>query len=371
MNSRQRTIAAINRRPPDRVPIDLNPTLAAYEAIKNHLRLNIPEDLAPNTAMEVIPHPQVLQTLGVDMISVKFPSLSPQGGRLPEERTDEWGLRYRLVRQTLGAYYEVVHHPLANATLADVKEYPWPTADLTPKVDALRRAACDLHEQTDLALVGRFGAPILEIAAHLLGMEEWYVRLATDQDFVRALLDKIAEAATGQDLAGIEAAGEYLQILKVSGEDLGMQTGPLYSMQLFHEVLLPPLRRRWQEAREALLKVSPSAKIMLHSCGGVRTFIPDLIAAGIDILDPVQPLAQGMDPEGLRRDFPDLVFHGGLDVQRLLPYGSEEEVARQTLQCLQGFQANRGGFILAPSHNVQADVPPRNILAMIRACKGT
>jgi uroporphyrinogen decarboxylase len=234
----------------------------------------------------------------------------------------------------------------------------------------LHEYAGRLYAETDLAIMGRFGVPILETAMFLLGMEQWYVRLATDQDFVRELLDRISRIATAQDLAGIEAAGEYLQIVKVSGEDLGSQNGPLFSRRLFRDILLPPLRYRWDAVRDCLASVNPSARIMLHSCGAIRSYLPELIESGIDIIDPVQPLAVGMEPSGLKADFGErLVFHGGIDIQQLLPHGTPDDVARQTQQCASDFQADRGGYILAPAHNVQADVPPENILAMIEAAK--
>jgi uroporphyrinogen decarboxylase len=367
MNSRERVIAAINWHRPDRVPVDLNPTRRAYVQLKAHLCLDTPDDPVVMSSMEVIPHPDVLQALGVDIIAVKFPSAPTRGDALPPTRRDEWGLTYQLVSHAGGEYYEVASHPLAGATLADLDRYPWPTVRATEKADALRRAACALHAETDLALMGRFGGPIAETAANLVGMEEWYVRLVIDRAFIRALLDRIGAIMTAQDRLGVEAAGEYLQILKVSGEDLGMQAGPLYSLELFRDVLLPPLLRRWQATRQALRKVNPAGRIMLHSCGSVRAFIPDLIAAGMDILDPVQPGAAGMSAGELRSAFPDLVFHGGIDVQRLLPYGRPADVVRETQRCLRDFQAERGGFIAAPAHNVQADVPPANVIAMIQA----
>ena len=370
MNSRQRVIAAINHRPVDRVPIDLNPTLTAYENLKAHLGLEIPESVTPNLAVEVIPHPEVLSRLGVDLISVKLPDPGRASESLPEKRVDMWGLEYRLVRQRQGAYYENVTHPLAGSTTADLQDYPWPDSRPGAVADALHDHARRLYDETDLALVGRFGPPILETAMFLVGMEEWYVRLATDQQFIRVLLEKISAIATGCDAAGIEASGEYVQIVKVSGEDLGMQNGLLFSPKVIRELLLPPLRRRWGAVCECLDRVNPSAKIMLHSCGAIRAFIPQLIEAGIDVLDPVQPMARGMEPAGLKADFGDrLVFHGGIDVQHLLPRGTPEEIARQVRQCLNDFQAHRGGYILAPSHNVQADVPPENLLAMIESAK--
>ncbi|MBC8472901.1 MAG: uroporphyrinogen decarboxylase [Planctomycetes bacterium] len=371
MSSRERVYAAISHQPPDRVPIDLNITLSGYENLRKYLGPKIDENPAPNAAMEVIPDPGVLQSLGVDLVSVKLGGGISRFSMLPETITDGWGITRKLAPQSVGAYYEVTTHPLAGSTSDDLKDYPWPDPCPLKKAEALQKQAEELYNHTDLALVGRFGGPILELAADLLGLEEWYLRLAMDKEFIAALLDKIGAICTADDLFGIEYAGQYVQIMKVSGEDFGGQNGPLYSLEMFREILLPPLRHRWQTVREKLDKVNPTAKIMLHSCGAVRSFIPDLIDTGvIDILDPVQPLASDMQPAGLKAEFGDrLVFHGGIDIQRLLPFGTPEEVAAGTVKCLKGFRADRGGFILAPSHSVQADVPPQNILAMVEATK--
>jgi uroporphyrinogen decarboxylase len=136
---------------------------------------------------------------------------------------------------------------------------------------------------------------------------------------------------------------------------------------MFRTLLLPRLMRRWGAVRDYLDRVNPACQIMLHSCGSVRRFIPDLIEAGIQILDPVQPKAANMDALELKREFGDrLTFHGGIDIQQVLPFGSKEEVAEEVLRCIQAFGPG-GGYILSPSHNIQADTPPENIAAMCEA----
>lgn len=375
MTSRERVTASCTFRAPDRVPVDLNLTLFAYQSLLEYLGSRLRAIPQPNAAMEVVPDPSVLRQIGVDLISVK-PGREEKLKKgvsvddLPQTTTDGWGITHKLVRQSAGAYYEIVSNPLGGATLADLEDYPWPACDHGGKDAALHDSSQALYCQTDLALVGRFGGPILEIAAGLVGIEEWYLRLATDRPFISALLERISTICTAQDIKGINSCGRYLQIMKVSGEDFGMQTGLLFSRQMFTEIILPPLKRRWRAVRTQLDRVNPEAKIMLHSCGAIRPFIADLLEAGIDIIDPVQPMAHGMDPRELKSEFGNrVVFHGGLDVQHLLPTGTPAEVRRGTIECLEGFEASKGGFILAPSHTVQADVPPQNILAMVEAAR--
>lgn len=368
--SRERVIAAIEHREPDRVPVDINPLLDFYLKLKDHLGLEIEEELKPNALMEVIPHPKVLSALGVDVISVKLGA--PKGRRPSRLRgdllMDEWGVgRRRVYQPGGGSYWEAVYHPLADATIDDLEKYSWPDPFAPGRGEAAEAAAKQLCEDTDLALIGRFGGPIIETAVYMMGFEKWLMCVAAEPEFAGALLDKITDIAIALDRVGLEATAGFLQIFKVSGDDLGMQTGPLYSPKTFHTVLLPRLRRRWQAAREYLDQVNPSAKIMFHTCGGIRPFIPDLIEAGVQILDPVQPQAAGMDSAELKGEFGDrLTFHGGVDEQKVLPFGSEEDVEVEVCLRIRSF-APGGGYILAPSHNVQADTPPANLVAMCRA----
>ncbi len=368
--SRERVVAALEHREPDRVPVDLNPSYDSYLDLKLHLGLEIEEQIKPNLAMEVIPHPAVSGALGVDLISVKLGS--PRGRRSSTCANglvkDEWGVLYRPVKQPGGgSYMEAVHHPLAEATIDDLERYPWPDPFASGRGEEAANSARRLHEDTGLALVGRFGGPIIETAMYLVGWQAWLERLATEPDFAGLLLDRITDIHMGLDRVGLETTGRYLNILKLSGEDLGTQDGPLYSPTMFRSLLLPRLRRRWQAARSYLSEVNPSVKLMLHSCGSIRPYIPDLIAAGIQVLDPVQPRAAHMDAPELKREFGlQLTFHGGVDIQQVLPFGTRQAVEEEVRRCVRDY-APGGGYILAPSHAVQADTPPANVVAMCQA----
>jgi len=366
--SRERVSAALEHREPDRVPVNFNPLLDSYLSLKSYLRLEIQEELKPDHFMEVFPHPRVLEALGADLISVRLGAplgrhLSNTGDRVE----DEWGLvRQRFYQPGGGSYLEVVHHPLADATLEDLDKYPWPDPYAPGRGEGAESAARRLYEDTDLAIIGRFGGPINELAMYLVGMENWFFRLKLDPEFAGMLLDKITDIQIAMDRLGLEATAMYLQILKVSGEDLGMQTGPMYSPSVFG-LMLPRLQRRWKAARDYLDTVNPSVKIMLHSCGSIKMYIPALIQGGIQVLDPVQPLAAHMDSGELKREFGGrLSFHGGVDIQHVLPFGTPEDIEAEVCQRIRDF-APGGGYILAPSHYVQADVPPANLVAMCRA----
>jgi len=254
--------------------------------------------------MEVIPHPVVLKKLGVDISSVKLGSPNQPVSFTHSDGTiqDEWGVIYRKVKQTSGSYYEVVHSPLADATLDDLEKYPWPIADLPGRGESSESAAKHLFEDTDLALLGRTAGSIIETPIYLMGFQKWMLRVGSNPQFAGALLDKITDVQMAFDQIFLQATARYLNIYKVSGENLGMQTGPLYSYRMFKELFLPRQKRRWQAICQYLNQVNPGVKIMLHSCGSIRKFIPDLIEAGIQILDPIQPHAVGMDPLSLSRN---------------------------------------------------------------------
>jgi uroporphyrinogen decarboxylase len=370
LTSRERVTKAINHQEPDLVPVDLNPLYDFYIQLKDYLGIEIEEKISHNLAMEVIPHPDVLKKLGVDVTAVKLGSVK---GVSKEERTDglvkdDWGILYKLVNQPGGGrYYEVVHSPLIDATLNDLEKYPWPIADLPGRGEGAETAAKHLYEDTDLAIMGRFGGAITEIALYMLGMENWMTRLAMDPEFIHALLTKIADIQIALDRIGLEATAKYLTIYKASGEDLGMQMGPMYSPRMFREMFLPYFTRRFQAAREYLDEVNPGVKIMLHSCGSIRRFLPELIEAGVDIIDPVQPHAAEMNTAELKRDFgSQLAFHGAVDIQQVLPFGTAEEIDQEVKERI--FTLGKGGgYILAPAHNVQADVPAKNIVRMCEA----
>jgi len=217
--------------------------------------------------------------------------------------------------------------------------------------------------------MGRFGGSIVEMGGYLFGFKEWMMRTVSDPEFVSVFLDKVTDIQMDYDPAGLEVAVKYVQIIKVSGEDLGMQSGPLYSPKMFHELFLPRLRRRWNAIRTHLDSVNPDVKIMLHSDGAIRTFIPDLIDSGIQILDPVQPLAAGMDPVGLNRDFGEKIsFHGGIDIQEVLPFGTPSDVKSEVQRNIKDF-APGGGYILSDSHLIQSDIPVENIIAMFQSAQ--
>lgn len=368
---RRRVEVALNHQEPDRVPTDLNILEIPYVRLREHLGLPIEEGLKPNRFGEVRPAVDVLDMLGIDLTFVKLrgpanwvvPDPLPDGSIL-----DEWGVGRKSIDLPVGGFLlEVSHSPFKDKSPNEINldTYPWPDPHDPGRTAGLEEEAADLFNNTDLAIMGRFGGTILEMASFMRGYDAWLMDLVLHPEFAVDLMNRITDIQIALDEEGIRAAGKYLSIFKVSGEDLGMQDRPLFSPKVWQNILRPILKRRWQAARTALDKYDAShVKIMLHTDGAIRDFIPDLIEDGIDIIDPVQIQCKGMEPEGLKQDFGDaMCFHGAMDTQHVLPFGTPDDVRAETIRCIQTL-GQQGGLILAPGHNVQNDVSPENLAAL-------
>ncbi len=368
MSRRERVIAAIEHREPDRVPIDMSITVPAYQALKKYMGIELEEDLQPGHWTDVPIHPIVAEKFDLDIVWLRMSQQKKKPFDLnnpPEKRVDGWGIEWTKI-DLLGGnyYYEMTKHPLADATVEDLDDYPWPDPYDPKQVEGLHDYLKEIHEETDFAILTKFGGSLFETAWYMRGMEQFFIDLVTNKPFVQKLFEKLYYVQKGLHEVGIAAAGEYVDILRLSGEDLGTQEATLISLKMFRDQLKPWLAKLWSFAKTELQKKNPRAKIMLHSCGAIKPFIPDWIEMGLDILDPIQPNAKGLDPFELKREFGDkLVFHGGMDAQWVLPFGTTEDVRQAAKKYIQAL-APGGGFIIAPVHNVQGDVPPQNLIAM-------
>ncbi len=370
-NSRRRIEAALNHQEADRVPMDMTITEIPYVRLRQYIGLPPHENLRPNRFGEVTPGNDLLEALGFDMTFVKLHgpvNWSPPPVTADGIEYDEWGVGRRAVKvEGAGELLEVTHSPLADKKpeQIDLDAYPWPDPNDPGWIGGLAEEAQRLYTQTDLALMGRFGGTIMEQAFFLRGYNQWLIDLVCCRQFAIELMERITDIQIALDEAGIRAAGKYLSIFKVSGEDLGMQDRGMFSPKVWQEVLRPILRRRWQAARAALDRYGGAhVKLMLHSDGAIRDYIPDLIEDGIEALDPVQTGCVGMEMAGLKRDFGEaLTFHGAIDTQHMLPFGTPEQVRREVARCIREMGSG-GGLILGPAHNVQPDVPPQNLAAM-------
>ena len=206
------------------------------------------------------------------------------------------------------------------------------------------------------------GAKLLELGFFLRRMDNMLMDLLADHENLSRLLDKLTE----MHLAGLEkkigAVGDLVDVIRF-GDDLGMTTGPFMDLDVFRKFFKP----RYKELCD-YVKQHSNMKIFLHSCGSIRQFIPDLIEAGFDILNPVQTNCYGMDAKGLKEDFGGEItfWGGGIDTSSVLPSGTAEEVRRDVLERCE-ILSKDGGFVFAPIHNILPEVPPENVIAAYEA----
>jgi len=223
----------------------------------------------------------------------------------------------------------------------------------------LRKKAKQLYEETDYAIMVAFGGNLFETGQFLYRTDEFLMNLITERKAMEKLLDKLVEIYLSKLGPFLEAVSPYVQIIQV-GDDLGMQSGPMLSPKLYHELFFPRHREIYQ-----YIKKHSNMYVFLHSCGSVSEFIPDLIEAGVDILNPVQISAEGMQPERLKREFgKDITFWGGgVDTQYTLFKGSVRQIRDEVKRNTEIFMKD-GGFVFNQVHNILAGIPPENIVAM-------
>lgn len=377
MTSRERVLAALNHTEPDRVPYDQGTTMVtgihriAYDGLVQVLGI---KDLPPTEILDPVqqlamPHERVLQAMGVDTRSVYIKLPGRTLGRTWEDdeylyAEDYWGIRRRMPRDG-GLYYDQYHHPLAGAeTVADVEAYDWPDPAADLDVDEFVRAIADIRAAGDYAIiVGGVASGMLEMDMWLQGYDQAYMNLIVGEDITHAILDKVLEIkiAYVEKLLGV--VGDDVDVF-YNGDDVGLQDGPMLRPEWFDTFLAP----RYTQFNAVVKRLAPHSAMFFHSCGSVYEVLLALIETGIDILNPVQVSAADMgDTARLKREFGNAVtFWGGIDTQEVLPRGTPAEVKDEVRRRIDDL-APGGGFVLNTVHNIQADVPPANIVAMLEA----
>lgn len=376
MTSRQRVLAALQHREPDRVPLGIWMTVDAYKQLRRYLGLEVKDQYPVGSttwSQDVGVELDVIDKFDLDV--VKISGQCPGGKNLEELPdgllVDEWGIKRKRVEFKGGSYLEIVDPPLADAKIADLDDFSWPDPLDPAVVDGLREKAQFIRRETDLAIAAQFGrGGIFEQAKYLRGYDKILFDMAADPDFAMALFEKLTQIEMGFHKSGIQACGEYVDILRVSPEDLATMTSTFISPKMFENMVLPFYQRSFGYAKKLLLEKNPNAKLEFHSCGAAYPFMQWLVDAGMDIFDSLQPrVSEDSHPVRYKQDFGDrLAFWGGIDVQQTLPQGTPEEV-REEVRVRIGEMAPGGGYILSSSHRLQPDIPPENIIAMYEAAK--
>lgn len=404
MTPRERVLAALNHQEPDRVPIDFSGHRSSGIAALAYSKLRRSLGLEPRPIRVYDPVQQlaivdedVLARLNVDTIELgrgfaledehwadwTLPDGSPcqmPAWALPERQEGQWVIRSasgRIIgKMPDGAlYFEQCYWPyleeddldrlpeaLSENMWCAVASPPGPLATGDRGQEVLADGARKLRESTDRAIIGLFGGNLLEIGQFLYRNDQFFMLLAGDPRRAHEFLDRLVEIHLANLERFLGAVGQWIDIV-LFGDDLGMQNGPQISPAMYVEFFKPRHAKMWQRAKELA-----NVKVMLHCCGGVRPLLPHLIEIGLDAINPVQISCTGMEAQGLKRDFGRrlTLWGGGCDTRFVLPLGTPEEIRRHVKEQI-SILSPGGGFVFQQVHNILADVPPENVIAMFDA----
>jgi len=270
---------------------------------------------------------------------------------------DDWGIKYSPSGK--GLYFDISEYPLINYTEDNINNFDWLDPDDEGWTAGLKEKVENYYFNTEFAIIGNMtSAQIFERCWNLRGFEPFLMDLYINKSFAHKLLEKVTEIQIQRVRNFLEICGKYLSIFKIS-DDLSGQLAPFISPQSYTEMIMPYHKKYVEE-----IKKCTDAKVALHCCGNVRPLLPKLIEVGFDIVHPFQFSCPEMNPSDLKREFgKDVVFWGGIDVQKFLPNATVEEVTAEVKKIINLMHVG-GGYIFAPSHNIQADIPPENLEAM-------
>ncbi|MFW9809742.1 MAG: uroporphyrinogen decarboxylase family protein [Candidatus Thorarchaeota archaeon] len=362
MKPRERFHQAVNHEEPDRVPLDYWTTYEAYENLRNHLGITAPETHRWGLFSEWQTSEELLQRLNVDFRHVHMKALADFEPKPLSDGSLESEWKYGT--KIIGEYEEVTYYPWADFTeVQQINEFDWPDPEEPSRMESVGALAKKLHEETDYAVVGYGGGPwgIVEMPAHFMrGFDKFLVDLLRRPDLAEAMMEKSMKLAIEMNRVFLDEVGEYLDIFQF-GDDLGHQNGLVMSPKLYRNMI----KDRHKKIYDDIHRRAPHVKILHHTCGAVEPLIPDLIDVGVDILNPVQPLAKGMDSATLKKKYGDkLTFHGGIDIQRVMAAQGSIEDVRGEVDTRIDALAHGGGYILAPAHNIQSESTPEKILEL-------
>lgn len=354
MNSKQRVLLSLNHQEPDRVPVDFWWSHETRDKLIEHLGLKNQDELQ--------------DYLGSDIRCIYPKYIGPPLRRFEDgSYEDFWGVIRKPTqfggKEYKGEYDEVIFCPLREATsVEDIERMRWPSPDwfdydsLIPQCEQFRDYAL---------MIGRMGVETQTIFIQLWffrGLDQILIDFADRPDFVKAMVDRIMKFRLEHIERMLAVTKGRAHILQIA-DDYGMQNGLMMSPAMWKDYFAPPLKAIADMGHEF------GMKIFLHCDGSSRQIIPDFIDLGVDILNPIQPQCVGMEPNELKKEFGDrLCFHGAVDTQKTLPFGTREEVISEVKERIE-VMGKGGGYILAPVHTVEADVPVGNILAVYETVK--
>jgi uroporphyrinogen decarboxylase len=372
MTSRQRVLKALNHQIPDRIPIDLGGFQTgihkkAYIELLDYL--GIDDELTIMDPVQQLAQPceELLERFHVDIryVCAHGPDSFKGGieqnvrhGRLWHDLKDEFGVVWSMPDDQQ-LYMDISHHPLADATIKDLADYPFPKGDDPTRFTGVREKALELRNETSYAISTGICGVVYETCWYMRGLERWFTDMIENPGFCEALLDKTLKFWLDYFDGFLAEVGDLVDIVMI-GDDLAGQNGPLFSPFFYRKVVKPRQKRLVQH-----IKSLTKAKIWYHTCGCCFEYIPELIDNGIDILNPVQIGLHNMEPEKLKDMFGSRIslWGGGIDAQHVLPFAKPEEIRNHVKTNLEIFKPG-GGYVFNNVHNIQVGVPPENIVAL-------
>ena len=365
MTSRERMMAALSHRQPDRVPLDLGGTrnssmvVEGYDRLKAHFGVQAETKLIDRMMRIAEIEESVLTSLQIDTRGVN-PG-PPTAGLLvdlgPRAYRDMWGVER--VRPEGSYYYDLRMSPLAGEiSVSDILKYPWPDPDDPGLVAGLKERVRWIRQHTDAAIILNVSSAFVHISQYLRGFEDWFCDFVVDAKRLEALFDAVLEVTLQITKNQLADVGQEVDIIFCS-DDLGAQDALQMSVEHYLKYIKPRHKKFFQVVHD----MSP-AKLVFHSCGSVAAIIEDLIEIGVECLNPVQPSAARMIPAELKRKYRGrMAFWGGTENQRTLPRGTGPEVRRMVEDLIEAM-GEGGGFVFSSCHNIQPDVPAENVMAM-------
>jgi len=375
MTSRQRVLKALNHQIPDRVPIDLGGFQTgihkkAYAELLDFLGIKDEITILDPVQQLAKPCEEVLERLRVDIryLCAHCPDSFKGGieqntrnGRLWHDLKDEFGVVWSMPDDQQ-LYMDISHHPLADATIDDLADYPFPKGDDPTRFTGLREQALKMRRETPYAISTGICGVVYEFCWYMRGLERWFIDMVENPHLCEALLDQTLKFWLGYLDGFMAEAGDLIDIVMI-GDDLTGQNGPLFSPDFYRKIVKPRQKKLVQH-----IKSLTKAKIWYHTCGSCFSLIDELIDNGIDILNPVQIGIVNMEPKQLKERFGRKIsfWGGGIDAQHILPFAKPDEIREHVRKNLEIFKPG-GGYVFNNVHNIQVGVPPENIVALFDA----
>lgn len=370
MTSRERVLAAINLKEVDKIPTEFGSTNCTtiarkgYSAVKKMLGIDKPDNLFMEDFQLSVVDEEVLQLLDTDTRGVPAkPHLYPK--KVIDEFCyyDHFGIKYQMPEN--GLYFDMVENPLSEMeTIEEIKDnYEWPDPINEKVVEGLQERAITLRTENKYAIIGDMvNTGIFEPSHYLRGFENFLIDLMINKDIACYILESMMKYQMKRYESYLNDVGEYIDIVFV-GDDLASTQTTLISPQVYRDIVKP-----YQKEYFRFIKSRTKAKLLYHSCGNITPLIEDLIEIGVDILNPIQVNANDMDTKQLKDRFGDrLCFLGAIDTNKILPKGSIQDVRDEVNRRITDLGPS--GYILAAVHDIQADVPPENVIEMYKAAK--